>query len=52
MDLSLLDPCANSPCEEGLECDLNDAGQPICVCMKQCPNDSPIKVRRTTDWSV
>ncbi|XP_055346429.1 SPARC-like [Paramacrobiotus metropolitanus] len=41
---SRTNPCANFPCEEGLECELNEDEQPMCVCSKMCPNNSPIKV--------
>ncbi|OQV24785.1 SPARC protein [Hypsibius exemplaris] len=39
-----INPCASSPCEEGMECNIDENGQPICSCIKTCPSDSPFKV--------
>ena len=38
------DPCREKNCELGHECDIDDDGNAICVCMRSCPTENDSKV--------
>jgi hypothetical protein len=46
------DPCAKKHCGEGKECDLDDDGQPTCVCIRRCVPNSDERMKVCTTHNV